>query len=211
VHPVAEDSGHNLTLKEAAGTLTFWMIAIAFLLPMMSGVGLMTHLVAMFTDMGMSSQRASVCLGLIGGLSIIGRFSFGYAADRFNVRKVYTTCYIIEATGVSMLLLTAIFGTDALYAFVLIYGLATGGGLVLSPLLIARCFGTRNLGTIFGVLALAAVAGGAIGPLLAGFVYDKTDPHSYYIAFIVFSIGECVAAIAISQARRPTLRKQIES
>lgn len=203
--PVTQDSSGNLTLREAAGTFPFWMIAIAFLLPMMSGVGLFTHLVMIFDEMGIGSQRASLCLGLIGGLSIVGRFSFGFAADRFSVRKIYTTCYIIEATGVSMLLLTALIGTQALYAYILIYGLATGGGLVLAPLMIGDCFGTRSLGAIFGVLALAAVVGGAIGPVLAGFVFDSTG--SYYIAFIIFSIGEFVAAIAISQARPPAPRK----
>jgi MFS family permease len=34
--------------------------------PMMSGVGLTTHLVAIFTDMGMTTQAASNCLGLMG-------------------------------------------------------------------------------------------------------------------------------------------------
>jgi MFS family permease len=205
VVPVKQPSPVDVTLKEAAGTLAFWMIAVAFFLPMMSGVGLLTHLVIMFKGMGMSSHKASACLGCIGGLSIVGRFSFGFMADRFSVRKVYTACYIIEAFGVSMLLLTPLFDMRALYAYVLIYGLATGGGLVLAPLMIGDCFGTRALGAIFGILALAAVAGGALGPLLAGFIYDSTK--SYYIAFVIFSAGEFVAALAISQARTPVTHR----
>jgi len=197
--PPSRTLGEDFTLKQAVRKLSFWLIAIAFFLPMMSGVGLSTHLIAMFTDMGMTSQRASACLGLIGGLSIVGRLGFGSAADRFSVRKVFTTCFIIEAVGVSMLLTTPLFGTKALYAYVLIYGLTSGGGLVLAPLIVGECFGLRSLGTIFGVLALAAVVGGAIGPLLAGLIFDSTN--NYYLAFIIFTIGEAVAATAISQAR----------
>ncbi len=192
----------ELALNEAVRTVAFWMIALAFLLPMMSGVGLFTHLVMIFDEMGISSQRASICVGLLGGLSTVGRFSFGFAADRFSVRRVFTACYVIEAVGVSMLLLTALAGTKALYAYVLIYGLTGGGGLVLAPLIIGECFGTKALGRIFGVLALAAVVGGASGPLLAGFISDFTG--SYYVAFIIFSIGEFIAAIAISRARAPS-------
>jgi MFS family permease len=193
------EPGENITLKQAARRFSFWMIAVAFLLPMMSGVGLVTHLVAIFTDMGVSSQRAATCLGLIGGLSIVGRFAFGYAADHFTVRKVFTTCFIIEAIGVALLLATPFLGTQALYAFVLVYGLAGGGGLVLAPLIVGECFGIRSLGTIFGVLVIAAVVGGAIGPLLAGLIFDGTA--SYYPAFIIFTVGEVIAATAISQAR----------
>jgi MFS family permease len=189
----------EFTLQQAMRTFAFWMIAVAFFLPMMSGVGLLTHLIAILTDTGLSSKVASVCLGLIAAFSIVGRFAFGFAADRFSVRKVYTVCYIFEATGVCMLLAVPLFGTKALFAYIIVYGLTGGGGLVLAPLIIGECFGLRSLGTIFGVLAISAVIGGAIGPLLAGFVYDTTG--SYYPAFIIFSIGEFVAALAVSRAR----------
>ena len=171
----------------------------------MSAVGLVTHLVAIFTDMGMSSQAASNCLGLLAGLSIAGRFSFGYAADRFGVRRVFTTCYAIEALGVSMLLATPLLGTKALFAYVVIYGIAEGGGLVLAPLIVSECFGVKSVGTIFGVLAIAAVAGGAAGPLLAGWIFDSTG--SDYLAFSIFALGEDTAVIAISQARSPRSSK----
>lgn len=198
--PAANDAPvDDFTLRRAARTTAFWMIAVAFFLPMMSGVGLLTHLVVILTDVGISSQTASACLGLIAALSIVGRFGFGFAADRFPVRKVYTTCYIIETTGVCMLLATALVGTKAFFAYILIYGLTGGGGLVLAPLMIGECFGLKSLGTIFGVLAISAVIGGAIGPLLAGYIFDSTG--SYYPAFVIFSIAEAVAAFAISRAR----------
>lgn len=200
-----QTSGEGLTVKQAARTTSFWVIALAFSLPMMSGVGLITHLVAIFNDMGIGSQRASFCLGLIGGLSIVGRFGFGFAADRFRVRKVFTTCYTIEALGVSTLLTTPLFGAKALYAYVLIYGLTGGGGLVLAPLIVGECFGLRAVGAIFGVLAIAAVIGGAAGPLLAGFVFDTMG--TYYPVFVIFCIGEAVAAIAISRARSTFSRR----
>lgn len=189
----------EFTLQQALRTTAFWMIAVAFLLPMMSGVGMMTHLVVILTDAGTSSQTASACLGLIAALSMVGRFTFGYAADRFPVRKVFTACYIIEATAVGMLLATPLIGKNALFAYVLVYGLTGGGGLVLAPLIIGECFGLKSLGTIFGVLAISGVVGGAIGPLLAGYIFDSTG--SYYLAFVIFTMAETGAAFAIYRAR----------
>jgi cyanate permease len=61
------------------------------------------------------------------------------------------------------------------------------------------------MGAIFGVLAIAAVVGGAIGPLLAGAVFDARG--TYYPAFVVFTACEAAAALAISQARPPRSRR----
>ena len=69
-----------------------------------------------------------------------------------------------------------------------------------APLIVGECFGLKAMGTIFGVLAIAAVLGGAIGPLLAGFIFDTMG--TYYPAFVIFSVGEVTAAIAIFCARR---------
>jgi MFS family permease len=198
------DRGEGFTPKQALRTSAFWLIAIAFLLPMATGVGLITHLIAIFENLGEGTGIASFCLGLIGGLSIVGRLTFGFAADRFSVRKVFTACYIMETIAVSTLLATAVIGAKALFAFVLIYGLTGGGGLVLAPLIIGDCFGLKSLGAIFGLLAIAAVIGGAIGSYLVGLIVDIRG--SYYLAFIIFSVGEAIAATAISQARSPLKR-----
>lgn len=210
-HPPPErggdrDRGKSLTPKEAMRTRAFWMIAVAFLFPMMSAMGLLTHLIAIFKHMGVGSGTASLCLGLIGGLSVVGRLGFGFAADRFDVRKVFTVCFSLEATSVAVLLTTPLFGAGSLYGFVLIYGLTGGGGLVLAPLIISKCFGLRSMGTIFGLLAIAAVIGGATGAVLVGKIFDTTG--GYYLAFVIFSIAEVCAAIAISRARPPLERSE---
>jgi MFS family permease len=186
----------ELDLRQAVRTLPFWLIATAFFLPMMSGIGLFTHLVAIFTDMGTSARTAAVALGAI-----------GLAADRFSVRKVFATCYVIEAIGVSLLLATPWLGTQALFAYVVVYGLTVGGGLVLAPLIVGECFGILAMGSIFGVLAIAAVVGGAIGPVLAGLVFDSMG--TYYPVFVIFTLGEATAALAISRARPPEGRTRM--
>jgi MFS family permease len=195
------ERGEGLSLHEATSKPAFWLIAVAFFFPMMSGIGLLTHFVAIFMDMGLSSRTGSMCLGIAGGLSIAGRLGFGFAADRFSVRKVFTVCFVLEAFAVCMLLAMPLLGANSLYAFVLLYGLTGGGGLVLAPLIIGECFGLKSMGTIFGMLAIAAVVGGAIGPVLAGVIFDSTG--SYHRAFMIFCACEICAAIAISQVRSP--------
>src|SRR3989337_4135483 len=45
----------------------------------------------------------------------------------------------------------------------------------------AELFQGRHYGTVFGTLSLAAILGGAIGPWMAGALYDRTG--DYVLAF----------------------------
>lgn len=100
-----------------------------------------------------------------------------------------------------MLLGVPLVGTGAVYAFVIIYGLTTGGGYALAPLIVADCFGLKEMGTIFSTLSISAMVGAAVGPILSGFIFDNTG--SYYLSFVIFTVGEATAAFAVSRARSP--------
>jgi OFA family oxalate/formate antiporter-like MFS transporter len=70
-----------------------------------------------------------------------------------------------------------------LYLFAAMYGFSHGGFfIVLSPLL-ADLFGLSSHGAIFGGVFLSATAGGAVGPMLAGRIFDVTG--SYQLAFLI--------------------------
>jgi len=69
----------------------------------------------------------------------------------------------------------------------------------LAPLLIAENFGVASMGVIFGALGIAGMVGGALGPILAGGVYDAMQ--SYHLAFIAFLVAQLIAAIAILNCR----------
>ena len=54
--------------------------------------------------------------------------------------------------------------------------------MLFSPM-VAELFGLRSHGVIFGVVTFAGSVGGAIGPALAGHIFDITA--SYQLAFLV--------------------------
>ena len=78
-----------------------------------------------------------------------------------------------------------------LYLFAALYGIslwASGG--IISPL-VAEFFGLKAHGALFGATVLSAAVGGAIGPLVVGYIYDTTG--SYRWAFAL-----CLVIISIS-------------
>jgi MFS family permease len=189
----------GLSLGEAVRTPAFWLLALGFMLPMFAGRAIMIHLVPVITDAGISPQKAATAYGMTVGLSIVGRFGFGYAADKFSKRHIFALCYLIQAVGICFLIGLESMGPIVLVGFIIVFGCSYGGGLSLAPLLIAENFGIASMGVIFGALGIVAMIGGALGPIFAGGVYDAVQ--SYHMAFIVFLAVQLVASIAILNCR----------
>ena len=75
-----------------------------------------------------------------------------------------------------------------------------GGNLALFPLLTAEYFGSKNLGANYGLVFTGYGAGGVLGPMLAGSVWDLL--HSYHRAFVSAGVG-CLLAMLLAMAVRP--------
>jgi MFS family permease len=76
--------------------------------------------------------------------------------------------------------------TRSTLAFILVsvvFGLAWGTCVPLFPLILARYFGTRSMGSIYGLQFLGGQLGAALGPFLAGFTADLTG--NYVTALII--------------------------
>lgn len=73
-----------------------------------------------------------------------------------------------------------------LYLFVVVYGFFYGGKVPLVPALIGFYFGTKSLGQLIGFVHAISLVGGAVGPLLAGYVVDVTG--NYMIAFLLGAV-----------------------
>jgi len=70
-----------------------------------------------------------------------------------------------------------------LYLFAAIFGLGFGGGASSESPLVARLFGLSSHGLILGIVGLGFTSGAAVGPFLAGYIFDVNG--SYQVAFFV--------------------------
>jgi MFS family permease len=69
------------------------------------------------------------------------------------------------------------------YLFSIVFGFAYGGMQVLFSPVVAELFGTRSHGVILAAGALVGSIGAALGPIVAGYIFDTLG--SYTIAFII--------------------------
>ena len=86
------------------------------------------------------------------------------------------------------------------YVFAFIFGFTWGGVNPSVSALVSELFGVKNISTIFGLLDVGWGIGGALGPIIGGFIYDINN--DYTIAFIACAAAMVLAAILIATIRR---------
>ncbi len=88
-----------------------------------------------------------------------------------------------------------------LFLFAIIYGFAHGGLFTVMSPTVAELFGTGSHGLLFGMVLFSGTLGGAIGPLMAGRIFDLTG--SYQLVFLILTAMALVGFILIATLRPP--------
>jgi len=190
--------GGGFSLREAIGTRQFWMVCAIYFVIIFCSQTLMVHIAPHAIELGISATNAATVLATIGGVSIGGRVVMGSAGDRVGTRLAISICFVISVTALSWLQFAG--ELWMLYLFAFVYGFAHGGFFALISPLIAELFGLSSHGAIFGVVYFCGSIGGAIGPLLAGRIFDVNG--SYQLAFLICAALGAVALILSLLLRR---------
>lgn len=181
----------GLSYAEARRTRAFWTIcAIQFLFfPALMTVPL--HIAVHAQDLGLSQSIAALMLSVMGAASVLGRLALGSATDRLGGRNAYLLALGLLLT--SLVLLPWMTVRWPLTGVVALYGVAHGALFVVVSPTVARLFGMRSHGAIFGTVLFCGTTGGALGPTLAGWVFDSWG--SYTPAFAVLAAGAGLAIV----------------
>jgi len=169
------------TLREAVCTRQFVLVCLLYFSFLFCVVSITVHLVIHTIGLGIPATRAAFTLSLIGGACIVGMNVMGNIADRFSNKIGLGLSYSLM--GLSLVWLIPSHSEWSFYLFSIAFGFAYGGMQVLFSPLVAELFGTRSHGVILAAGALIGSIGAAVGPIVAGYVFDSLG--SYTIAFIL--------------------------
>lgn len=189
------------TVKQAIHTRTFWIIFIVAALNLITQVMVMMHLVNYATDpgIGISPTIAATFIAVIGFANVIGKLVMGPVSDHIGRKATLAICYTLAGTTMVWL----IFARQIwmFYVFSALFGFAYGGWIPMFPAMMADLFGMASIGALTGIIHMGNAIGGAIGPILGGYIFDLTK--SYLIAFILGAIVFYVAAVLILSVKPP--------
>jgi sugar phosphate permease len=187
----------GLTYGQALKTVTFWSLAFAAMMTFYSILGAQAHLFLHLRDMEFSPRVASTGISMLFGMALIGKFAFGYLADKLNQKRVFLGNLAVMLVGAVLL---ATVRVDLFWIAVVLFGLGWGGLYTLLQLLTVECFGLRATGKILGTITVLDAIGGGLGIWLTGFLYDKTG--SYQVPFTVLVVLIFLAMLAATQVRK---------
>lgn len=162
----------------------FWMLAGTFAMMSLAFAGLLPHFVPMLSDAGIDARTAGKLAGQIGLAVIASRLVVGFLLDRVFAPRIAIAICLVAAAGILMFLVN---GVESASITAIALGLALGAELDLMSFLIARYFGLKQFGRIFGWLYFAFVFASGLGPLWVGAVRDATG--NYSIALVASAIG----------------------
>jgi MFS family permease len=185
----------GISLSEALRTSQFWTICFTNLTIVFCLMIIMLHITPHAMDIGIPATTAAGVLSTIAGASVIGRLFIGFTADRVGYRTCMICCFTLLISAFLWLQLAD--KLWMLYLFAVFYGIGHGGHFTLISPLVAEHFGIRSHGVLFGIVLFAGTFGGAVGPILAGHLFDITG--SYSSAFwICAAVGSVALGLILS-------------
>ncbi len=136
-----------------------------------------THLPGYLALCHMPIGLGATALALIGLFNMAGSWACGWLGGRFRQQRVLGWLYLIRGTAIVAFCLLPMSGTSVVL-FAAVMGLTWLGTVPLTSGLVAKVFGTRHMGTLFGVCFLSHQIGSFLGAWLGGFVFDVTGSYS---------------------------------
>lgn len=181
----------------------FWIMNVSLTLVVSAVVGMVTNTVPLLRDMGLSATQAGTVFSSFGAALIAGRLVVGWLIDRFWAPGVAAFALALPSVGCAILA-----GADAqtpaalLSAAVALVGVGAGAEFDIAAYLIARYFGLRDYGRLFGIQLGLVTAGSVIGPVAFAAMYKFTGN---YASLLSYCIGSCIVGplLLLSLGRQP--------
>jgi len=195
----------DATLRGALRSEAFWLVMGAFFFGNVCSQTLHVHQVAFLVDHGMAAMAAASVVGVVGIASVFGKTGGGWLADRFEREVIYVIGIAILVGAVGALALVGVTTSRwGAYVFAVMLGVGYSATAALIPAMISDRFRGRHFGLILGMGLMGSALGSALGPWMAGRLFDATG--SYSIPFIIAAVCGTIAGIAGWRARILRLR-----
>ena len=200
-----QNSDPDPELREAARTQPFWLLVAAFFFGNACSQTLHVHQVAYLVDHGLSAITAASVVSVVGLASIFGKTGGGWLSDRVERELVYVAgILIMVASGFVLLALGASPTRWGAYGYAVLLGIGYSVTASLTPAMVSDRYSGKHFGAIVGAGLMGAAVGSALGPWLAGRLYDASG--SYTLAFLIAAGCGALAGAAGWRARTLRLR-----
>lgn len=180
-------AARDYTLDEALRTWHWYALWAVLFLNVSAGISIISQAAPMAEEMtGVTAAQAAAMVGIISIANGSGRFLWAWLSDSIGRRWVFLAMFLLQALLFFVIPRFSGFGLFTTVAFIIL--LCYGGGFGTMPAFCADYFGSRDVGSIYGLMLTAWGFGSALGPLLIANIRQSTGHYTqalYIIAGIM--------------------------
>ncbi|PWG61826.1 MFS transporter [Spiribacter halobius] len=181
------DLGIKWALRSALKHGSYWLLLFGFFVCGFQLAFMMVHLPPYLTDLDVSGSVIGWALALIGLANIVGSYGSGLLGSRHSKRAILSFIYFGRAALITWFVLTPPSAPSVLL-FSVVVGLLWLSTVPATSGLVAVMFGTRYMGTLFGLVFFTHQLGSFAGVWLGGALFELTGDYGL-IWWLVVGLG----------------------
>lgn len=199
-------AARDFTLRRALGSWQWYALWAMLFLNVSAGVSIISQAAPMAQEIGrVDATMAAALVGIISIANGAGRFVWAWLSDAIGRRWVFLTMFLLQTVLFLALPRADSFGIFTLLCVLIL--LCYGGGFGTMPAFCADYFGTRDVGSIYGLMLTAWGFGSVLGPVLIARIRQTTG---HYDLAIYILAGILAASAVVPLAVRPPSEQKKE-
>jgi len=181
---------------------SFWLLAASFFLIGFVALGVQSNIGIYLTkNMGYSAKFSADIISLIMVFGVFGKLLLGSIYDKRGVK--FGTLYSAALYALMVVALIRSENKIVVFAFAILFGLVSAMMTVTPSYLTTQICDKNSYTRVYGQLNLFFGIGGAIGPVVASSVFDRTGMYQpIWIVFAGLSLVLCATILFAVQKNR---------
>ncbi len=168
-------SAEDISAAGALKTLAFWSLAFSMLARVGTQSTMMVHFIPIMVWKGITQERAALLLSAFALVNLGFHFLLGWIADRMNKPRLISLWMLLPVTALFVLI-----GSDSilsLWIFALLFA-TLDAAFPVTWAISGDFFGRKHFATIRGNMTFFYMWGSALGPVIAGYLYDQSQSYT---------------------------------
>ena len=173
---IVPQTGLHEILKLASGERSFWLLTAGFFVCGFHVAFIAVHMPAFLSDEGLPPETGAWSLALIGLFNVVGSFAAGILGGRMSMKYLLSTLYLLRAITI-MIFISFPISITSVIVFSIAMGVLWLSTVPLTSGLVAVMYGTRYMGTLFGIVFFSHQIGSFIGVWMGGYLFDTIGSY----------------------------------
>jgi MFS family permease len=191
-----QSAAADVTATAALKTLAFWSLALSMLARVGTQSTMMVHFIPIMVWRGMTQERGAVLLSAFALLNLFFHFFLGWIADRVNKPRLLSFWMLLPMSAI--LILSSGESVVALWLFAMLFS-TLDAAFPVTWATSGDFFGRKHFATIRGNMTFIYMWGSALGPVIAGYLYDQTQSYTAVLwgVLATLSVSALLTALLI--------------